>query len=434
LLALSCLAPAQEQGPKVTLSLEKAMEIALAPDGSTRLQLAAELVKQAEARRLLARGYLLPNVDGYWSYQSFTRNLEAFGVKFGPVAGLSTPTFVGPIDNFDRRLSASTTLVDLSALKRYQAAKSTVSAAREDVAAARNQAAAAVAKAYLAAVQADESLAAATANVELAERTLRLSQSQKSAGTGTGLEVTRSEVLLAGERQKATQAKEDRAAARLQLMRAMNINFGPEIELTSGMKYSPADIPAVADAVQFARGHRPELRAQREREHAASLNYTAAKWERLPSASAFGDYGNLGTEFTKGRATRTVGVQVRIPIYDGGRRDARREEGASLLRQEQIRTRDTAQQVELEVRLALEALLSTESQVKVALEGLALAEKELAQAERRYAAGVAPGLEVTDAQTRLARARENQVLATFRQSAARIDYGLAVGALETAFQ
>ena len=48
------------------------------------------------------------------------------------------------------------------------------------------------------------------------------------------------------------------------------------------------------------------------------------------------------------------------------------------------------------------------TQVKVAQEGLELADNELAQARRRYEAGVANSLEVTDAQTRLERARDNQ--------------------------
>ena len=72
-----------------------------------------------------------------------------------------------------------------------------------------------------------------------------------------------------------------------------------------------------------------------------------------------------------------------------------------------MRTNDLKEQIELDVRLALDALHSAEEQVKVAKEGLELAENELAQARRRYDAGVAIGLEVTDAQTPAgARARQ----------------------------
>ena len=99
---------------------------------------------------------------------------------------------------------------------------------------------------------------------------------------------------------------------------------------------------------------------------------------------------------------------MRVPLFDGGRRDARRAESASQYRAEQVRTNDLKEQIELDVRLALDELQSADDEVKVAKEGLELAENELAQARRRYEAGVATSLEVTDAQTRLERARDNQ--------------------------
>lgn len=419
----------------IDLSLDRAIELALAPDGSTRLALAREAAAQAEARQSQARGYLLPNIDGAWTYSSFTRNLQAFGVSTAsPIPGFGVPSFVGPIVNSDIRATASQAVFDLSAIRRYQGAKSNAAASRHEVEAARDQAVAAVAKAYIAAQRAAQAFRTAEANVALAQRSLRLAQSQKAAGTGTGIEVTRSEVMLASERQKLMQAAEDRHAAQLQLLRAIGMPLGTLVALTTEMKYSPADIPDAAAAVRSALESRPELKAQQERQRAARQNYEAARMERLPSVAAFGDYGNIGTEIGSGRATRTVGMQVKIPVFDGGRRDARREEGASVARQEAIRLRDVQAQVELEARLAVEALQSAENQTKVALEAQSQAEKEMAQAERRFQAGVAPGLEVTDAQTRLARARESYVNALFRQRTARIDLGLATGALDAALR
>jgi outer membrane protein TolC len=67
-----------------------------------------------------------------------------------------------------------------------------------------------------------------------------------------------------------------------------------------------------------------------------------------------------------------------------------------------------------------------------ARQGLALAENELAQSQRRYEAGVASSVELTDAQTRLARARDNDLSATYQFNLARIDLAAATGAISGA--
>ena len=176
--------------------------------------------------------------------------------------------------------------------------------------------------------------------------------------------------------------------------------------------------------------NRAELNAQQGREQNASLSYSATKWERLPSLGFFGDYGSIGTGPDAALPTRTYGVSLRVPLFDGGRRDARRAESLSQLRQERIRTHDLREQIELDIRLAIESLRSADAQVATAREGLELAEHELTQARRRYEAGVASTIEVTDAQTRLQRARDNQILALFSHNLARIDMNAAMGTIQ----
>lgn len=421
----------QAQEPKrLALSLRQAVEMAAAPGGAARAELAREAARAAQARQRQALAPLLPNIDSSYTFRSFTNNLASFGIQFPAVPGLAFPVFVGPIEVQDARASAAQSLFDLAAIRRWQAARAQTRAAIQEQEEAVLKTKAAAARAYLNAVRADAALEAARANVALAERILKMAQSQKEAGTGTGIEVTRAAAVLEQERQRLIAAQEDRAAARLALLRAMNADLDTELELTGQLTYRPAEIPDPARALEIARQLRPELKAQAERTRAAGLGAAAAKWERLPAARAFGDYGVIGRTGSVYLPTRTAGVQVSVPLWDGGRRDARRAEAAAVERAEEIRARDLARQVELEVRLAIERLKSAESQVAAARETLAQAERELGQAERRVAAGVATPLEVTDAQARVARAREAVVAATFRQKEALIALGEAAGNLD----
>jgi outer membrane protein TolC len=413
------------------LSLKQAVDLALAPDGNTRVKLAAEAIRQAEARSSEARAALLPDVEGAVSEQSQTRNLKAFGFSFPnvPILGISIPTFVGPFDVFDARASVTQSVLDFSSIRGYQAAKVAVEAIKADNQGTRDQVTDQVARAYLTGLRAQATLETARANVELSEALLKLSQSLKNAGTGTGIEVTRAEVQLANDRQQLVVAENGVERSHLELLKVIGLKLDRPVELTGALAYIPNDNLDPAQALVAARDNRAELKAQQDREKSAKLSYSGVKYERLPSLAAFGDYGSSGSAINDSVPTRTYGASLRIPIFDGGRRDARRAESASQYRQEQIRTEDLRDQIELDVRLALQSLRSADAEVKAADEGLKLSENELAQAQRRYKAGVSNSVEVTDAQTRLQRARDNRINALYNHNVARIDLGTATGTI-----
>lgn len=423
--------------PVLQLSLKQAVQLALAPEGSTRVKLAEEDLKQAESRAVQSRAALLPDFEGYVEYQNETANLAAFGFNFKnifkdlPIAGFAIPSFVGPFNVLDARATVSQTVFDFSAIRRYQASKVAIEATKADNQGTNDQVTDQVARAYLTGLRAQASLETERANVELSESLLRLAQQQKAAGTGTGIEITRAEVQLANDRQSLLVAENDVDRTRLQLLKVIGLKLDNPVELLDRLSYIPMDNVEPAQALATARQHRSELRAQQRREENARLNFSATNLERLPSVNAFANYGDIGTSVYSTLPTRSVGASVKIPIFDGGRRDARRVESASLFRAESIRTADLRDQIELDVRVAIDSLHSADAQVKTAEEGLSLAEMEVAQAERRYKAGVTNSVEVTDAQTRLARARDNRVNALYNYNLARIDLGTATGTIQS---
>jgi outer membrane protein TolC len=284
-----------------------------------------------------------------------------------------------------------------------------------------------VARAYLAAVRADADVDTAQANVKLSEAVLGLAENQKSAGTGTGIEITRAKVQLANDRQRLLIAQNAQRSSRLQLLRAVGLRLDSDLDLTDKLRYTPVDEVTMEQARTQAMKLRPDYQAQQERESNARMSASATRLERLPSVAAIADYGANGTGLDNALPTRTYGISVRVPIFDGGRRDARRAESDSQYRAEKVRTHDLKEQIELDVRLALDGLRSAQEQVTVAKEGLDLADSELTQARRRYSAGVTNSLEVTDAQTRLERARDNYTVALYNYNVARLDLAQSMG-------
>jgi outer membrane protein len=426
-----------EQGV-LSLSLRRAVQIAITPDGNAQIQLSAEALKQAQARSGQALAALLPDISSSLSYRNQTLNLKANGLQFDnssiPGNAFSFPSLVGPFDTMDARLSGSQSVFDISSIRRLQSAHAGISAAKSDMENMAEGVAAQVARAYLLAIRADADVETAHANITLSEAVLHQAENQKGAGTGTGIEITRARVQLANDQQRLLVAENSRHRARLRLLRAMDLSLNIELELTDRLGYVPVDTVTLERAKAQALAERPDLKAQQERESSTRLSASAMKLERVPSVSFFGDYGAIGSGFDNTRPTRVVGVTLRVPIFDGGRRDYRRVEAASQYRAEMVRTKELKEQIELDVRLALDALHSSEEQVKVAREGLQLSDNELAQARRRYDAGVAYSLEVTDAQTRLERARDNQTEALYNYNLARIDLEHAMGQVRSSVQ
>jgi len=420
-------APA-EPGP-VDLSLKRAVAVAISAQGNTNIQLSGEALKQAQSRALQARSALLPDLEGAFNDRSQTVNLAAEGltsIKL-PFAGFAFPSLVGPFTTVDARLSVQQSVFDFASIRRFQASKVGVSAATQELDSTAESVAAQVARAYLAAVRADADVETANANATLSDAVLTQAGNQKKAGTGTGIEVTRAKVQLANDRQHLLVAENARRSAHLELLRAMGTPLATEVRLTDKLGYVPVDAVTLEQAKAQALQARPDLKAQQQREENARLSASAVRMERMPSLAAFGDYGSSGISLDNNMPTRTYGISLKVPIFDGGRRDARRGEAASLYRSEQVRTSDLKQQIELDVRLALDGLRSAEDQVKVAKDGLELADSELTQARRRYDAGVTNSLEVTDAQTRLERARDNETQALYNYNVARIDLAQAMG-------
>ncbi len=429
LLVLLTASVGLAQNP-LPLSMKRAVEIALAPDGSTRAALAQESIQQAQDRVAEARAALLPNLDTSVQYRRQTTNLQAFGFNFSiPVPGFSIPAIVGPFSVLDTRASAQQSVVNISDIRKYQASKAALAATKFDSDATRTQVSDEVARGYLACLRADADRDTGRANVQLSEALLAQAKRAQTAGTGTGIEVTRAEVQLANDRQRLIRAENDRTRATLQLLKSMGLRMDSSIEFTDKLDYKPIDPASSETLLEQARKARFEMKTQQQREEAARLSHGAVKAQRLPTVGASADYGAIGTDVISSRATYTMGVSLKVPVFDGGRRGALREESFSQYKQEQIRTRDVGQQIELQVRVALESLRSASAEVDSAREGLSLAENELAQARRRYDAGVATSVEVTDAQTRLQRARDNQVIALYDYNVARLDLATATGTI-----
>jgi outer membrane protein TolC len=398
------------------------------------VRLLKERIAAAQSAANTSFGALLPNVSGHASWRNQTINLAAFGLPQDRLGALGlSGSVTQPFNVYDARASLVQNIFSLSLIQRWRAAKSGVDVANLEAEVTKRDVMATVGLLYMEATRAAAAVNARQADMELSQQLLKLAQDRKKAGVATGLDVTREEVQLENTRQRLLVADNDHESAKLNLIRALGIDFDVRLTLTDELAFVRVASQTPTDALLAARENRAELKAQVTRQKLASLSLSSVTSERIPSLSLNGDYGWIGLKPDDALATRSIGLMLSVPIFDGGQREARISETRSRVRQESIRMEDVSDQITLEVRHALLTLDSSTQQVSVAEKGIELAMKELTFARDRFAAGLATNIEVTNAQTSVARARDNLIEALFRFNASRINLARAKGEIERLF-
>ena len=424
--------PSDPETLELRLSLHDAVEAAL--NNNPTVRLFKERILAAHGVADTSRGALLPNLSGTVAARNQTLNLAAFGFPPDRLTQLGIPGNVtDPFDVYDARATLVQNIFSMSLLQRWKAARAGVEVATLDAEIAKRDTVATVALLYVEGLRAEVAVKAMEANIELNQQLLKLARDRKDVGIATGIDVTREQVQLENEKQRLLVAQSDRDRSKLNLLRALGIGFHARVVLTDELKLIELPPQDPESALSVARENRVELKAQAKRERLASLTLTSIASERIPSLAFAGDYGWIGLKPDEAPATRTVGVTLSVPIFDGGQREGRISESRSKVRQESIRMQDISDQVALEVQEALITLASARQQVAVAEGGLKLAMKELEFARDRYGSGLTNNIEVTNAQASLARARDNVIEALFRFNASRINLARAQGQIETLY-
>jgi outer membrane protein TolC len=160
----------------------------------------------------------------------------------------------------------------------------------------------------------------------------------------------------------------------------------------------------------------------------AQAERKAAIGEWAPSVSAFGDYGASGLKPDQvDLPTRSIGIRLDVPIFNGGRTRSEVQAASSRVRQAEMQLADLRQAVEKDVRQALDNLATREEQMRAAQKNLDLAQRELSLAQDRFRNGVTDNIEVTTAQTELADARQGAVSSLAQFNIARLNIFSALG-------
>jgi len=414
------LAASTSRAAPLELSLRDAVARALADGTSARI--AQERVNRAAADQVVARSEMLPTLETSLSGGEQTVNLKTFG--FAP-PGISP--LVGPFSVVDGRISAATKLVDIAAVRRYQAARSGVAVSESERDATENDVAAAVATLYVAMQRAQAKVDQARANVDLFEKLRALALDQEKAGVSIRLGTLRADVQLARERQAEIVARNDVDAARLALLHAIGVDLDSDVRLSDPLVEDDAGFTGAADAMSAALAVRPEVAAAAERLHAADSRLGAARAERWPVIGARAFASENGNGPSDLDTTYTAEGMLTLPIFTGGRIEGEIAAAKAERHERELEALELERRIGEEVRRALLAHRSAKSRVQLANENARLAVAELEMTRDRFANGLSPSIDVDNAQTSLSAAQNARIDALADEAQAAVDLRKATG-------
>jgi outer membrane protein len=182
-----------------------------------------------------------------------------------------------------------------------------------------------------------------------------------------------------------------------------------------------------------ALSQRPEMRSIESQQRIASLAHKEARDQILPALEFKGGWLYQGEHFSDAIPAYSYQLSVQFPLFTGGRIHA--ETARASLEEQRIseQRRALEDRIVREVKSALDELEAARNSVDVANLGLKLANDEVAQAQRRFQAGVTTNIEVITAQDELARASDSQIEALYQFNQSRANLAQAMGEIESTY-
>ena len=413
---------AQRPAPyRLTLqdAIQKALQANLnVLEASTRVEEASG----TRARRVSA--LMLPRVTAETYASAQNRDLRAFGMSMKGI-----PEVVGPFSNYDFRVYAQQSVVDLQNYHALKASERALDTDKMDERDARDLIVRVVAGLYLNAQSAAARAEAAQSRVTDSSTLLKLAKDKHDAGTATGVDVLRAQVQLANDRQALLIAENQTKQSLLELARTLGLDPAIPLELAEPLNFHPLGQPQIeilAPAALLVRADYLSLQSQRQ---GLVEQQRANRARSYPKLSLNGNFGAIGRNIGSVRSTGLVQGQIDFTLFDRDR-DGEAQELASRVKRIDDQIADLRRGVDEQLRVALLNLSSASEQVAVAEEGQQLARRELEMAQDRFLQGTANNVEVVTAQDELARAEQNYILAVSSHVDAKFALARAMGDTE----
>jgi protease secretion system outer membrane protein len=378
------------------ISLQQAYEAALKNDPTYRAQFYAN--EAAKENRILGRSGLLPNVSASFSGSKNVLDTE-------------TMTVVGPRKSDRKYISRSSVvqlrqpLFNMEAIQRYRQGKVQTAQGAEQFIADTNEVAIRVVSAYLDALFADDQVALSRVQRDMYAEQQKVNERLFQKGEGTKTDMLETQARLDLAEAQLIEAQDAAVAARNVLEGVIGGPAGNLDRIDEGFRITGLPPGSYEEWSDRALKNNHALAAARLAVENARLEIGRNKAGHLPRVDFVASYNkgdnesinNVGEE----NLNRSLGVQVNIPIYQGGAVNAQTRQSAANYSRAQADLDARTDQVLVELRKAHSQVLSSGRKVDALIKAVESNKLLMTATEQSIKGGVRINLDLLNAQQQL---------------------------------
>ncbi|MFK3740080.1 TolC family outer membrane protein [Massilia sp. TN1-12] len=403
-LALAAgMAALMAAGQAGAVSLQQAYEAALKNDPTYRMSYYDK--ESAQENRIIGRSYLLPSVGASYSLQRNVADTDTFQTV-NPYTGAKGHVLDNP-----KYLSRSSAIqvrqpiLNLDGIARYRQGKVQAKQGEAAYAASGDELAVRLASAYMDVLFAEDQVALSKVSRDMYVEMMHVNQRLFEKGEGTRTDMLETQARLDLAEAQLTEAQDNVVAARETLAGIIGMDPGNLDTLADGFRPTTLPPGSFEDWEKTARENNKELAAGRLAVESARLEISkqnAGHYPRVDLIAAYskGDAESINT-YTQSSTNRAIGVQVNVPIYQGGAISATTRQAADAYGRAQSDLDARTSRVMVELRKAHSIVLSSVNKIGALEKAVESGTLLMKATEQSIKGGVRINLDLLNAQQQL---------------------------------
>ncbi|TCD47306.1 TolC family protein [Chlorobium sp. N1] len=433
--------PVHADSSSAALRVSVADAVQIGMEKSRRLEI-ARLDRQMSAEKVReAWSPVLPQISTGVTY---TRSLKSsilffpsgmFSSTSGADATGFTPINISPDNSGKATVDVRQSLFNGTALAGIRAAGIVRKISEEAYRDAEAEVVSTIRMAYFDALISRAELQLVRDSIDRWEEARRDTRAMYRQGVAADIDTLKATLSVENLRPDLIQAESRVSNTLTRLRNAMGLDPSVALVLTDSLSVAGTAYPADAQAAWHeALDARPDVRQLELRVRAEREQLSAARAERYPMLTAFGELAsqtafNDDTDLGSSAwpVSSSIGLQLSLPIFTGYRISAKVEQAKIARFQAMTRLEDLRANVLAEVEVRLSNLREARRRIDVQSKTIAMAERSYRISLLRFREGVGSRLELTDAELQLNKARTNYLQAVYDCLRAEVELDRSLG-------